>query len=274
MSLLMPRRATVVDIKKETRDVSTYLFQMIDDEPFSFKAGQFNMIGLHGIGEAPISFSSNLLDANSFAHTIRFVGNVTELIRRLKPGDTVQVRGPYGSGWPIELMDGRDVIVVAGGIGMAPLRPVVHELVERKKTEGRFYILYGARTPDDLLYKDEIRKWKGKCGVRVLIAVDEAEGDMDLVDEVGVVTALVKNVDINFKEAICLVCGPEIMMRFVARDLILRGVAPSSIHVSLERRMYCGIGHCGHCQIGAEFVCKDGPVFKYNDIKRFSDTLL
>jgi NAD(P)H-flavin reductase len=247
---------------------------MDDDAPFNFKAGQFNMLGIHGICEAPISFSSNLLYANSFAHTVRFVGNVTEIIRRLKPGDAIQVRGPYGSGWPVELIDVRDVIVVAGGIGMAPLRPIVHELVERKRTGGGFYILYGARTPDDLMYKDEIRKWKGNYGARVLITVDEEVGDMGLVDEVGVVTTLFKKVDIDFKEAICLMCGPEIMMRFAARDLILKGAAPSSIHVSLERRMYCGIGHCGHCQIGAKFVCKDGPVFKYNDITRFSDTLL
>lgn len=270
----MPRRATVIDVKKETHDVSTYIFHVDGSESFNFKTGQFNMLGFHGIGEAPISFSSSLLGDNRFAHTIRFVGNVTGMICKMESGEAIQIRGPYGNGWPMELMDGRDVVVVAGGIGMAPLRPVVHKLSGNDKTKDRFYILYGSRTSDDLLYKDEIRKWKSEHGARALVAVDEMAGDMDLVDEVGVVTALVKRVDVDFEKAICLVCGPEIMMRFVARDLILRGTAPSNIYVSLERRMYCGVGQCGHCQIGAKFVCKDGPVFKYSDIKRFSDTLL
>jgi len=273
MSMLTPRTAAVIGVKKETNDVSTYVFRLNGDTPFDFKAGQFNMLGFHGIGEAPISFSSNLLDDNGFAHTIRFVGNVTEIIRSLKSGDNIQVRGPYGTGWPIELLSRRDVVIVAGGIGMAPLRPVVLKLFDGK-TDDRFHILYGSRTPGDILYKDEIKEWKSKMGSRVLVAVDEESDDMGLVDVVGVVTTLIKKVDVDFKESICLLCGPEIMMRFVARELIIKGAAQSNIYVSLERRMYCGVGQCGHCQIGAKFVCKDGPVFRYSDIKRFSDTML
>jgi len=271
MNILTTRPATIINIQKETGDVSTYIFRMKGKDPFKFNAGQFNMLGFHGVGEAPISFSSNQLDINSFAHTIRFVGNVTEMIHSLEPGDTVQIRGPYGNGWPMGLLDNKDIIIVAGGIGMAPLRPVIYSLVKRKDEGSNFTILYGARTPDDLLYKDEIVKWKKDQDNRILIAVDEAIGDMSLVDEVGVVTALFKKIKIDFKKAICFICGPEIMMRFAARDLILKGVVSSNIYVSLERRMYCGIGHCGHCQIGTKFVCRDGPVFNSKQLRELDE---
>lgn len=274
MNLIIPRTAVVDDIKRETSDVNTYIFRMNDEQPFVFKPGQFNMLGFNGIGEAPISFSSNMLANKSFAHTIRFVGNVTGMIKNLEPRDEVWVRGPFGNGWPMGLIDDADVLVVAGGIGMAPLRPIVNELLNGIESRKKFYILYGARTCDDLLFKDELRIWRNNDKIRTLVSVDEGPVNHKIIDEVGVVTTLFKRIDIDFEKTISFVCGPEIMMRFVAKDLILKGMPASSIYVSLERRMYCGIAQCGHCQIGAKFVCRDGPVFGYSDIKRFSDTLL
>jgi NAD(P)H-flavin reductase len=271
---LMPRRAVVEERIRETGDTCSLKLTLLDDGRYSFNAGQFNMLGVPGYGEAALSFSSLLVGDRSFYHTIRMAGNVTREICRSRAGDTLEVRGPFGNGWPVEKACGRHLIMVAGGIGMAPLRPVVCHVVQNRKKYGRIFILYGARTESDFLYMRELGKWARGDDVVVLRAVDEAPRKVLPDVHVGVVTTLFDMIDVRLQDAVTFTCGPEIMMRFVARQLILKGQMPRDIFVSLERRMKCGIAHCGHCQIGAKYVCKDGPVFPYDAIRRFADTLL
>ncbi len=271
---LMPRRAVVEGKIRETRDTISLKLSLVDGGGYSFKAGQFNMLGMPGIGEVPISFSSLIAEGGSFVHTLRLAGNVTQEIFRSRAGDLLQLRGPFGNGWPVERAYGRNLIIVAGGIGMAPLRPVVYQVVKERKKFGRVFLLYGARSLDEILYKKELGRWGRVPDVTVRLSVDEAPPKGEAGVHVGVVTTLFDQIDVPLQESVTFTCGPEIMMRFVARQLLLKGQSPSDIFVSMERRMKCGIAHCGHCQIGAKYVCKDGPVFAYGDIKRFADTLL
>lgn len=271
---LMPRDAVVKARVSENRDTVSLTLVLADGERYSFGAGQFNMLGLPGFGEAPISFSSLLDDGGEFVHTIRLVGNVTREICNRSVGDMVQLRGPFGNGWPMERAHGRNLVIVAGGIGMAPLRPVIYHVVRERKKFGWVFLLYGARTADDILYGKELKKWGSAHDVAVHLSVDEAPPKAQAGLRVGVVTTLFDSIDAPLQDSVTFTCGPEIMMRFVAKQLILKGQRPGDIFVSLERRMKCGVGHCGHCQIGAKYVCKDGPVFAYDDIKRFVDTLL
>lgn len=273
MNPLQPLTATILDVKKETDDVNTYKLRLRKNN-FSFKPGQFSMLGFPGWGEAAFSFSSLPSSEGHFSHTIRAVGNISTHLAELGKGATVQIRGPFGNGWPLNEAKGRDILVVAGGIGMAPLRPLILALLKEKKEFGKLAILYGARTPGDLLYLSELSKWSRRKGLQVLLSVDEVSRGKKWEGRKGVVTTLFDEVDISYGEAVAFICGPEIMMRFVARGLMLRGQSSSDIYVSLERRMKCGIAQCGHCQIGAKYVCKDGPVFSYRDIRRFADTLL
>jgi NAD(P)H-flavin reductase len=233
------------------------------------------MVGLPGFGEAPISFSSlPPEDGRSFSHAIRAVGRVTRALDRLEAGDEVFFRGPYGRGWPMEEARGRDVLVVAGGIGLVPLRPYLLKLFEDRSRYGEIVLLYGARRPEDLMYREELASWRTEHELTVHLAVDEAPEGEAWEGKVGVVTELFDELDILPYRALTLVCGPEIMMRFVVRGLRRMGYPPSRIYLSLERRMKCGFGHCGHCQIGEKFVCKDGPVFSYREIRHLPDTLL
>jgi NAD(P)H-flavin reductase len=270
----MPRNAVVKKRVFETRDTVSLTLALADGGSYSFGAGQFNMLGLPGFGEAPISFSSLINEGGEFVHTIRLVGNVTREICSRRVGDLVQLRGPFGNGWPLEKAYGKNLIIVAGGIGMAPLRPVIQHVVRDRKNFGRVFILYGARTVNDILYGKELKKWGSARDVTVHVSVDEAPPKARPGLHVGVVTTLFDLIDAPLQESVTFTCGPEIMMRFVALQLLLKGQRPCDIFISMERRMKCGIGHCGHCQIGAKYVCKDGPVFPYGDIKRFVDTLL
>lgn len=271
---LIPKQAILEEKIRETKDTFSLKFTLVDNGKFSFKPGQFNMVGIPGFGEAPISFSSLLIGNKGFIHTIRLVGNVTRAICRLPIGDTLGIHGPFGNGWPLDKARSKHVIIVAGGIGMAPLRPVIYYLLQNRKKFGRLFLLYGTRIEEDILYKEELKRWSQLKDISVLISVDEKSKKGLLDTRVGVVTTLIDKIDVPLWESITFICGPEIMMRFVARHLILKGQSANDIFVSLERRMKCGIAHCGHCQIGAKYVCKDGPVFSYADIKRFADTLL
>jgi NAD(P)H-flavin reductase len=271
------RTARLVEVTRETEDASTYLFVMEPGTSFSFTPGQFNMIGFPGFEDAPISMSS-LPDphTNLFSHTIRRVGNVTEEIGCLQPDRSIMVRGPFGRGWPLEKLRGRNVVVVAGGIGLAPLRPLLLHHLERRGEIGQLTLVYGAKTPADLLFKRELLYWQDKTPISTVYCVDRMGNDKvpGLKLREGFVTLFLEEFDQDPKETVACLCGPEIMMRFVARDLIREGYGKDRIYVSLERRMRCGAAHCGHCQIGSKFVCKDGPVFSYSDISRFADTLL
>jgi len=271
---LLPSRAVVLHKIRETENTFSLKLSLLDTRPRTFQPGQFNMLGIPGIGEAALSFSSLPIGKRGFVHTIRIAGNVTGALSRLGKGDRVHVRGPFGNGWPVQQAKGKNVVIVAGGIGMAPLRPVVHYLLQNRKSFGTLLLLYGVRSEEDILYKDELEDWLQSGEIKVLLSMDEKPRKGLLGARQGVVTNLLDAIDVPLADSVTFTCGPEIMMRFVARQLIIKGQGGNRIFVSLERRMKCGTAHCGHCQIGAKYVCKDGPVFAYADIKRFADTLL
>jgi NAD(P)H-flavin reductase len=265
---MAPVVARVRDFRTETHDTFTLTL-----EPPSgggparpFLPGQFNMLYTFGVGEVPISQSGDPAEAGSIVHTIRAVGAVTRRLAQLRPGDTVGLRGPFGSSWPLEAARGRDVVLVSGGIGLAPLRPAVYHLLRHRSAYGRLALLYGARTPGDLLYREELRAWQSG-GLQVLVTVDR--GDASWRESIGLVTALFARAQFDPQHAVAMMCGPEVMMRFALRELERRGIAEDRLYLSLERNMQCAVGFCGHCQFGPNFVCLDGPVFRHDRIKRF-----
>jgi len=263
---MLPVPYRVLRKRREIDEIYTLDLEPVDGEiPFRTLPGQFNMVYAYGIGEAAISLSGDCDDAKRIRHTIRRVGAVTAGLCNLVKDDCVGIRGPFGRPWPLEEARGADIVVVAGGIGLAPLRPAIYELLAKRKHYGRIVILYGSRSPDDLLFLDELRRWRGRFDLEVEATVDHTTGGW--FGQVGVVTALIGRASFDPDNAVALICGPEIMMRFCARELEHRGVSPADIYVSMERNMACGVGHCGHCQFGPEFVCKDGPVFAYERVE-------
>ncbi len=271
---LRPFMARITSIRKETYDTNTYQFKLKKNPGFSFLPGQFNMLGIPGVGEAPISFSSEPDQKNKFEHTIRAVGRVTQAITQRKEGEWLQIRGPYGRGWPTEDARGKNILAVAGGIGLAPLRGFLLEVWKNRNDFGKVVILYGARTPDDLLFKEELPLWRKRPNTQLLLTVDEIPPQTRWEENQGVVITLFDRVEISPQNTLALICGPERMMRFVVVGLLQRGYSASHLYLSLERRMKCGVGQCGHCQIGPKYVCRDGPVFPYNEIRGLPDTLI
>jgi len=252
--------------KKETHDTFSIELELPDDvDGFNFNPGQFNMLYVYGVGEVPISISGNPGKTNILTHTIRVVGTVTEAINCLKTGDYLGVRGPYGVGWPIESAVGKDVVIVTGGIGLAPLRPAINHLLANREDYGKIALLYGARTPEDILYIKSLEKWRGRFDIETLVTVDRAVGNWR--GNVGVVTTLIGKSTFDPLHCVAMICGPEIMMRFTIMEFIKKDIEEKNIYVSMERNMKCGVGLCGHCQIGSTFVCKDGPVYCYKNIK-------
>lgn len=234
-----------------------------------FSAGQFNMLYVFGMGEVPISISGDPSNTETLTHTVRAVGGVTSSMSDLKEGDTIGVRGPFGVGWPVERAEGKDIVIAAGGIGLAPLRSVVLNTLANRSKYGKVALLYGTRTPDDIVYEGEIKKWRGRFDMQVEVSVDSAKSGWH--GAVGVVTTLVPKVEFDPENTIAMICGPEVMMRFTVLELMKMGVSEESIFLSMERNMKCGVGLCGHCQMGPLFVCKDGPVFAYPDVKRLME---
>ncbi|MFT5130455.1 MAG: NAD(P)H-flavin reductase [Rhodothermales bacterium] len=222
------------------------------------------MLYVFGLGEVPISISGNPTCHDSWTHTIRGVGAVTRGLDTLQEGDTLGLRGPFGSAWPVDDARGRDLIIMAGGIGLAPLRPALLAALADRQAFGRIILLYGARSPEDLLYVEQLHEWRARFDLDIWVTVDRAAGEWH--GHVGVVTTLIPTLTFAPDNCLAMICGPEIMMRFCVQELQRRGVSDESIYVSMERNMKCAIGHCGHCQFGADFVCKDGPVFRYDQI--------
>jgi len=231
---------------------------------FAFSPGQFNMLYAFGAGEAAISISGDPARPETLVHTIRGVGAVTRAMQALHPGDALGVRGPFGTPWPVERAPGHDLVVVAGGIGLAPLRPALYHVLAHRAEYGRVVLLYGARSPKEILYARELREWRSRFDVDVEVTVDRAPADWK--GAVGVVTKLVDHTSFDAGSAIALVCGPEVMIRFAITALERRGIPARNVYVSLERNMKCAVGLCGHCQIGPHFVCRDGPVFSYDRV--------
>jgi NAD(P)H-flavin reductase len=253
---MLPRPFRVDRVRRDTSDTVTVELLPLDGTPLEFTPGQFTMLMAFGVGEVPISISGNPHAPGRLVHTVRDVGGVTRSIVAVEPGDLLGVRGPYGVGWEVPVHG--DLLVVAGGIGLAPLRPaVLAALGDRNRTE-RVNILVGARTPADLLFPEELTRW-ADAGAHVAVTVDRASRGWD--GEVGLVTELLPRAPFDPATTTALVCGPEVMMRHVATALAALGVPPGRIRLSLERNMRCGVGLCGHCQLREHLICVDGPVF-------------
>ena len=267
---MLPQPFRIRRVTKETRDTFTMdLESPGEDRSWSFAPGQFNMLYVFGVGEVPVSISGDPAKPKTLVHTTRAVGAVTEAMQRLKRGDSIGVRGPFGAGWPVEEARGKDVILVAGGIGLAPLRPALYRILARRDEYGRVILLYGTRTPEDILYRKELESWRSRFDLEVHVTVDRAPAERNRPSwrgNVGVVTSLIPRVAFDPLDSLAILCGPEIMMRFTIMELEKRGVSADGIYVSMERNMKCAIGFCGHCQYGPSFICKDGPVFCYSEI--------
>lgn len=263
---MLPVPWQIQAVRRETGDTFTLsLMPPAGVPPLRFVPGQFNMLYVFGVGEVPISISGCPIEPTPLTHTTRAVGTVTRAMQQLAVGATLGVWGPFGSSWPIELAKGRDVLLVAGGLGLAPLRPALRYLHAHRSDYGRVSLLCGTRTPQDFLYRAELREWGRRPDLDVHLTVDRAAGRWR--GNVGVVTTLIPHAPFDPSNTVAMVCGPEVMMRFTALELQKRGVPPEHIYVSLERNMKCAIGFCGHCQYGPAFVCKDGPVFRYDRVK-------
>lgn len=230
-----------------------------------FAPGQFNMLYVFGVGEVPISISSDASDFPAMRHTVRRVGAVTQAMGAMKPGGQIGVRGPFGSHWPVAEETGRDYLIVTGGIGLAPLRPALYHLMNHREKYGRIVLLYGARTPKDILYGSELKRWRGKFDLDIEVTVDR--GAKGWRGNVGVVPALIRRATFDPANTVALVCGPEVMMRFTMMELQKRGVSPQQMYLTMERNMKCAVGFCGHCQYGPAFMCKDGPVFRFDRVQ-------
>ena len=263
---MLPQLFRVQRVRREIPDTFTLELEPeegVDIPPFA--SGQFNMLYVFGVGEIPISISGDPARRRPLVHTTRAVGTVSKAMRELKPEDVIGVRGPFGSHWPIERAMGKDVVIVAGGIGLAPLRSAMYQVISQREKYGKVVLLYGARTPEDILYRREVEHWRAHFDLEVYVTVDNATGRWR--GSVGVVTRLIPRAPFDPLNTVAMICGPEVMMRFTAAELEKRGVATENIFVSMERNMKCAIGQCGHCQYGPHFVCKDGPVFQYSRVQ-------
>jgi NAD(P)H-flavin reductase len=251
-------------VRRETRDIVTLELAPVSGQRPAFQPGQFNMLYVFGIGEVAVSVSGDPAAGGGYVHTVRDVGAVSGAIAKLAAGAMLGVRGPYGAPWPVEAAERSDVVFVAGGLGLAPLRPAIYHVLGRRERYGRVALLYGTRSPPDILFRQELERWRRRLDVEVLVTVDRA--DTDWRGDVGVVPKLVARAGFDPDHAVGMVCGPEVMMRYTADALHAAGVAADRIWLSMERNMKCAIGLCGHCQFGPDFVCKDGPVMRYDRI--------
>jgi NAD(P)H-flavin reductase len=259
----------VKEVIPETADTFTLVLKpeksAMESSEFSFQPGQFNMIYVFGVGEVPISICGNPAEKNRIYHTTRVVGTVTRAMGTVKVGDAVGIRGPYGSHWPVNKAKGQDVIMIAGGIGLAPLRPVMYHLLNNRDDYRRISLLYGARTQEDILYRDQLEQWSSRLDIEVFVTVDR--GSPTWYGNVGVVTRLIQRAPMSPANSIVMICGPEIMMKYCIPELHNRGIRDEEIFLSLERNMKCAVGFCGHCQYGPEFICKTGPVYTRKQVE-------
>jgi len=260
------REFGVTSRRQDTRDTVTLSLSPRDGVPLGFAPGQFTMVYAFGVGEVPLSISGDPAPGRALLHTIRDVGGVTHTLAGLRRGDVVGIRGPYGTGWDVSDGRGGDVVLVAGGIGLAPLRPALLQVLARRDDYKRVVLLYGTRTPEDVLFAADLEKWRGRFDLEVEVTVDY--GPPLWRGKVGLVTGLIPRAGFDPAHTLALVCGPEPMMRYVASALSDRGVPPDRIRLSMERAMDCGVGLCGHCQLRELFICVDGPVFTYERLER------
>jgi len=262
---MVPEFSTVLDRHVDFTGMATLTVKAPERfQTSGFKPGQFNMLYAFGVGEIAISISGDPDNRSVLTHTIRDVGLVSRALGNIKAGEQIGIRGPFGTGWPVDNAESRDVIIVAGGLGLAPVRPAVHYIVNQRERFGRVALIYGARSPEELIYDDVLDNWS-KHGIDVRVTVDHATEKWH--GEIGLVTHLLPALDINFDSSVSFICGPEIMMRHTAIELEALGADAKNIHLSMERNMKCALAWCGHCQFGSHFVCKDGPVYSYATLR-------
>jgi NAD(P)H-flavin reductase len=261
---MTPLSYRVVRNRRENHDNWTLELEPVGETIGPIGPGQFDMLYAFGVGEVPISTSGDPEDAGRLVHTIRAVGPVTKALCAAKPGAVVGVRGPFGNRWPLAEARGRDLVLVGGGVGLPPLRPALYHALEHRDAIGDLVLLYGGRTPRDLLFTRELERWRGRLDVAVEVTVDAAASDWH--GRVGVVTTLIPRAPFDAANAVAFVVGPEIMMRFTAQALLARGLPSERIWISMERTMRCGIGLCGHCQLGPTLICRDGPVYRWDEV--------
>ncbi|NNE39277.1 MAG: FAD/NAD(P)-binding protein [Gammaproteobacteria bacterium] len=258
---MVPR---VVKVSTRRKEINNTWTLELKDDLLSPAPGQFYMLYVMNVGEVPISVSG-IPKHGRLVHTIRGVGNISNAITGLKKGDSIGLRGPFGTAWPLEVARKKDVVVMAGGLGLAPLRPLIHYFINNPSACRSLTVFYGARGPEEILYHEELESWRTFPHTRVEITVDHATYNWR--GNVGVVTKLLKPGQFKPKKTVAYVCGPEVMMKFCARQMLELGINKESIFLSMERNMKCAIGHCGHCQFGKDFICKDGPIFPYDQIE-------
>ena len=258
-----PVRSELKDVVTETSNIKTFVLE--PEESLAFKAGQFVELTVPGLGEAPFTPSSSPAEAERLAVSVMEAGRVTAALHRLDVGATLGLCGPYGNEYPLDSYTGKDILILGGGVGLAPLRSLLLALLEERGRFGRIVLCYGARTPDDLIYKDQLPQWSDMDALEVHLTVDNADDTWQ--GKVGVVTTVLDEVSMDFGQAITAVCGPPVMMKFGTLALLDKGFAPANIYLSMEKNMSCGIGQCGHCRLGPYYVCRDGPVFTYDMVK-------
>jgi sulfhydrogenase subunit gamma (sulfur reductase) len=267
-NLYMPHTAEIVERIQEATNVFTLRLRFIDPQihrQYRFMPGQFNMVYLYGVGEVAISISSDPRQSELYDHTIRVVGRVTRGLAQLKQGDHVGIRGPYGRGWPIDKMPGKDVVIITGGLGCAPVVMLINYIMQRRDQFGRLCVLQGVKNSDDLIFRDYYRIWAKLPSTQIKFAADQSSKAWS--GYVGHPTDLIKELQFDADNAVAMICGPEIMMHIAVQQLLRQRLSEENIYLSMERSMQCAIAHCGHCQYGGQFVCKDGPVFSYPQVK-------
>ncbi|KIF81382.1 FAD/NAD(P)-binding protein [Noviherbaspirillum autotrophicum] len=272
MNPYLPLEAQIIARVQESKSVFTLRLQLTDEaarQGYRFEPGQFNMLYLYGAGEVPISIVSDPQDAAVLEHTVRVVGRVTRTLAELQPGDRIGLRGPYGRGWPLLQAEGHDVLIITGGLGCAPVVSVINYVLRRRRAFGRLTIIQGVKHAEDLLWRDRYAYWATLPDTQVLLAADH--GGPLWPWHVGVVTEVFDDARIAPERTVAMMCGPEGMMRAAVKNLAGRGVAPERIYVNMERNMQCAVGHCGHCQYGGAFVCRQGPVFAYPQVRALFD---
>jgi len=279
-SIYRPEMARLANVEQLTKLERLFHIQLPEGQDLGHDPGQFVMLSVLGVGEAPISITSSPSRSNGdFELCVRQVGDVTGALHAMNPGDQIGIRGPFGSGFPIDEMRGKDVLFAPGGLGLAPLRSLINQVLDEREDFERVIILYGAKRRSELLFRDELNDWVERDDVECLLTVDcEDEGDewqpeQTLECNIGVITTLFPQVDVDAQNTIAVTCGPPIMYRFVLMEMLEKGIPESNIYLSLERRMKCGVGKCGHCQINSLYCCQEGPVFNYADIKGFEEAL-
>lgn len=269
--VLTPVAAPVTRVRRQTHDVVTLDVALVHGPlPAPFAAGQFDMLYVHGVGESAISISSDPATTALRSYTVRDVGWVTGALNALEPDSTIGIRGPFGRPWPLTEAHGGDLVIVAGGIGLAPVRPAIVAALHERSRFGRVAVVVGARTPGDLVFRDDLTAWRDDPRIDLHVTVDVPA--LGWVGPVGLVTTLLDDVALDPTRTTLFTCGPEVMMRATARAMLQRGVPASRLHVTLERNMRCGVGTCGHCQLGPVFVCRDGPVFAWPEVEHLLAT--